>query len=124
MNLVGECRNKIILKVKMSKIILIFPKIAERRFFKKKFNSALLCRTCYQATVPVLNKKSPLAHMESELDVLGIHEKLVKYVVHLSKIKNKKNKNLSSRKLPKQQSTSFWSQGILGVNILPPSHCT
>jgi hypothetical protein len=28
----------------------------------------------------------------------------------LKKIKN------SSHKLPKQQSTSFWSQGILGVN--------
>jgi hypothetical protein len=27
----------------------------------------------------------------------------------------KKKKN-SSHKLPKQQSTSFWSQGILGVN--------
>jgi hypothetical protein len=27
----------------------------------------------------------------------------------------KKNKN-SSHKLPKQQLTSFWSQGILGVN--------
>jgi hypothetical protein len=29
----------------------------------------------------------------------------------------KKNKK-SSHKLPKQQSTSFWSQGILGVNYL------
>jgi hypothetical protein len=28
----------------------------------------------------------------------------------------KKNKN-SSHKLPKQQSTSFWSQGILGVKV-------
>jgi hypothetical protein len=39
----------------------------------------------------------------------------VKYVVHLSKKIEKKLK-LSSHKLPKQQSTSFWSQGILGVN--------
>jgi hypothetical protein len=30
------------------------------------------------------------------------------------KIEKKKN---SSHKLPKQQSTSFWSQGILGVKI-------
>jgi hypothetical protein len=60
----------------------------------------------------VFNKNSPWAHMESELGVLGVHGKLVKYVVHSSK------KNyFSSHKLPKQQSTSFWSQGILGVNL-------
>jgi hypothetical protein len=28
-----------------------------------------------------------------------------------------KKNYLSSHKLPKQQSTSFWSQGILGVNM-------
>jgi hypothetical protein len=68
--------------------------------------------------IPVFNKNLPQAHMESELDVLGVHGKLVKYVVHSPKRENwKKNKN-SSHKLPKQQSTSFWSQGILGVN--PP----
>jgi hypothetical protein len=33
----------------------------------------------------VLNKNSPRAHMESELGVLGVHRKLVKYVVHSSK---------------------------------------
>jgi hypothetical protein len=32
-----------------------------------------------------LNKTSPRAHIESELDVLGIPRKLVKYVVHLYK---------------------------------------
>jgi hypothetical protein len=37
---------------------------------------------------PILNKTSPHAHMELELDVLGVHRKLVKYVVHLSKRKN------------------------------------
>jgi hypothetical protein len=37
---------------------------------------------------PFLNKTSPQAHMESELDVLGIPIKLVKYVVHLFKRKN------------------------------------
>jgi hypothetical protein len=47
--------------------------------------------------------------------VLGVHGKLVKYVVHLSKRKNLKKIYFSSHKLPKQQSTSFWSQGILGV---------
>jgi hypothetical protein len=41
---------------------------------------------------PVLNKTSPQVHMESELDVLGVPRKLVKYVVNLSKRKNwKKN---------------------------------
>jgi hypothetical protein len=38
----------------------------------------------------VLNKNSPRAHTESELDVLGVHGKLVKYVVHSSKRKNQK----------------------------------
>jgi hypothetical protein len=36
----------------------------------------------------VFNKISPRAHMESELDVLGVHGKLVKYVIHSSKRKN------------------------------------
>jgi hypothetical protein len=36
----------------------------------------------------VLNKTSPHAHTKSELDVLGVPGKLVKYVVHLSKRKN------------------------------------
>jgi hypothetical protein len=47
--------------------------------------------------------------------LLGVHGKLAKYVVHSTKTKNLKN-YFSSHKLPKQQSTSFWSQGILGVN--------
>jgi hypothetical protein len=42
--------------------------------------------------LPVFNKNSPRAHMESKLDVLGVHGKLVKYVVHSSKRKKlKKN---------------------------------
>jgi hypothetical protein len=36
----------------------------------------------------VFNKKLPPAHMESELGVLDVHGKLVKYVVHSSKRKN------------------------------------
>jgi hypothetical protein len=36
----------------------------------------------------VLNKTSLRAHTELELDVLGVHGKLVKYVVHSSKRKN------------------------------------
>jgi hypothetical protein len=36
----------------------------------------------------VLNKTLPQAHTELELDVLGVHGKLVKYVVYSSKRKN------------------------------------
>jgi hypothetical protein len=36
----------------------------------------------------VFNKNSPWAHTQLELDVLGIHRKLVKYIVHSSKRKN------------------------------------
>jgi hypothetical protein len=32
-------------------------------------------------------------------------------------VKKLKKKYSSSHKLPKQQTTSFWSQGILGVNV-------
>jgi hypothetical protein len=63
----------------------------------------------------VFNKNSPRAHTELELGVLGVHGKLVKYVIMQNK-KMKKN-YFSSHKLPKQQSTSFWSQGILGVKL-------
>jgi hypothetical protein len=38
--------------------------------------------------LPVFNKNSPQAHIESKLDVLGILGKLVKYTVHLSRRKN------------------------------------
>jgi hypothetical protein len=65
--------------------------------------------------IPVFNKNSPWAYTESKLDVLGVHRKLVKYVVYLSKRKIWKKNYFSSHKLPKQQSTNFWSQGILGV---------
>jgi hypothetical protein len=36
----------------------------------------------------VFNKNSLGAYKESELDMLGVHGKLVKYVVHWSKRKN------------------------------------
>jgi hypothetical protein len=38
----------------------------------------------------VFNKNSPRAHTESELGVLGVHGKLVKYVVRSSKRKIEK----------------------------------
>jgi hypothetical protein len=84
------------------------------------FSHMAACRssknTGKMSLIPVFNKISPPAHTELEFDVLGVHGKLVKYVVHLSKRNNWKKNKKSSHKLPKQQSTSFWSQGILGVN--------
>jgi hypothetical protein len=51
------------------------------------------CRSSLENTgkmslILVFNKNSPRAHMELEFNVLGVHRKLVKYVVHLSKRKN------------------------------------
>jgi hypothetical protein len=55
------------------------------------------CRSSSENTgkmslIPIFNKKIPHAHTESELDVLGVHGKLLEYVVHLSKRKNWKKK--------------------------------
>jgi hypothetical protein len=65
--------------------------------------------------IPIFNKNSPQAHTESELGMIGVHGKLVKYVIHSFKRKNFKKTFFFSHKLSKQQSTSFWSQRILGV---------
>jgi hypothetical protein len=51
------------------------------------------CRSSVENTgkmslILVFNKNLPRAHMELELGVLGVHGKLVKYVVHSSKRKN------------------------------------
>ena len=40
--------------------------------------------------ISILNKTSPWAHIDSELDMLGIPRKLVKYVIHSPKRINKK----------------------------------
>jgi hypothetical protein len=57
------------------------------------FSHMAACRSSSENTgkmsfILVFNKNSPRAHTESELDVLAIHGKLVKYVVHPSKRKN------------------------------------
>jgi hypothetical protein len=57
------------------------------------FSHMATCRSSSKNTgkmslILVFNKKIPHAHMESEVDVLGVHRKLVKYVVHLFKRKN------------------------------------
>jgi hypothetical protein len=56
------------------------------------FSHMAACRSSLENTgkmslILVFNKNSPRAHMESELGVLGVHGKLVKYVVHSSKRK-------------------------------------
>jgi hypothetical protein len=35
--------------------------------------------------ITIFNETSPHAHTKSELDVLGVHGKLVKYIIHSSK---------------------------------------
>jgi hypothetical protein len=57
------------------------------------FSHMAACRSSSENTrkmslIPIFNKNSSRAHTESELDVLGVHRKLVKYVVHSSKRKN------------------------------------
>jgi hypothetical protein len=57
------------------------------------FSHMAACRSFLENTgkmslIPVFNKNLPRAHTESELGVLGVHRKLVKYVVHSSKRKN------------------------------------
>jgi hypothetical protein len=57
------------------------------------FSHMAACRSSLENTgkmslVPVFNKNSPRAHTDSELDVLSVHGKLMKYVIHLSRRKN------------------------------------
>jgi hypothetical protein len=57
------------------------------------------CRSSLENTwkmslILVFNKNSPQAHMESKLGVLGVHRKLVKYVIHSFKRKNWKKKKI------------------------------
>ena len=80
----------------------------------KSFSHMAACRSSLENTwkmslIPIFNKNLPRAHRESELHVLGVHRKLVKIVVHLSRRRKKKN-YFSSHKLPKKYSTNFWSQ--------------
>jgi hypothetical protein len=57
------------------------------------FSHMAACRSSLKnigkiSLIPIFNKTSPPAHTKSELDVLGVHRKLVKYIVCLSKRKN------------------------------------
>jgi hypothetical protein len=76
------------------------------------------CRSSLENTenlIPVLNKTSPRAHTELELGVFGVHGKACEICSSLVQKKILKKNYFSSHKLPKLQSTSFWSQGILGI---------
>jgi hypothetical protein len=91
------------------------------------FSHTTACRSSSKnirkiSLILIFNKNSPGAYTESELDVLGGHGKLMKYVVHSSKRKKNEKNEFSSHKLPKQKSTSFWSQGILGVKLFITKH--
>jgi hypothetical protein len=57
------------------------------------FSHMAACRSSLENTgkmnlILVFNQNSPRAHMASELGMLGVHGKLVKYVVHSSRRKN------------------------------------
>jgi hypothetical protein len=57
------------------------------------FSHMAACRSSLENTgkmslILIFNKNLPWAHTELELGVLGVHGKLVKYVVHSSKRKN------------------------------------
>jgi hypothetical protein len=67
------------------------------------FSHMIACRSSSEYTrkmslISIFNKTSPRTHTELEFDVLDVHKKLVKYVVHLSKRKNwKRNIFLHTR---------------------------
>jgi hypothetical protein len=57
------------------------------------FRHMATCRSSSKNTgkmnlIPIFNKTSPHAHMELELNVLGVLKMLMGYIVHLSKRKN------------------------------------
>jgi hypothetical protein len=57
------------------------------------FSHMAACRSSLEnigkmSLILVFNKNLPRAHTKLELDVLGVHGKLVKYVVHSSKKRN------------------------------------
>jgi hypothetical protein len=64
----------------------------------RSFSHMAACRSSLEnigkmSLIPIFKKNLPWAHTESELHVLGVYGKLVKYEVHLSRRKNK-NKNI------------------------------
>jgi hypothetical protein len=62
----------------------------KEKWKKVKNQDSMGKRNFFFSTLPFCPKNSPRTHTELELGVLGIPEKLVKYVVHSSKRKNRK----------------------------------
>ena len=86
----------------------------------EQFSHMVACRSSLENTrkmnlILVLNKTTPWAHIKLELDMLGVPGKLVKYVVHFSKIKLKRIIFLHTS-CP-NYNWPVWSQGILGVKL-------
>jgi hypothetical protein len=76
------------------------------------FSHMVACRSSSENTrkmilIPFFNKNSPRAHTESELDVLGVHGKLVKYVIHSSKRKKFKKLKILHTSCPNSNRPVF-----------------
>jgi hypothetical protein len=69
-------------------------------------------------TVPVFNKNLPRAHTESELDVLGVPGKLVKYVIHSFKRKNWKKMIFLHTSCPNSNRPVFGLKEFFRINFL------
>jgi hypothetical protein len=63
----------------------------------------------------VFNKNSPQAHTESELDVPGVHGKLMQYVVHSSKRKKIKKNIFLHISCPNNNRPVFGLKEFLGL---------
>jgi hypothetical protein len=79
------------------------------------------CRSSLENTgkmslIPFFNKNSPRAHTELELDMLGVHGKLVKYVVHSSKRKKWKKFNFLHTSCPNSNRPVFGLKEFYGLN--------
>jgi hypothetical protein len=95
---VTSCKTMSKKKVKKSEKLRFYGQ--NKLFFENpalqplgSFSHMAACRSSLEnirkmSLILVFNKNLPRAHTESELDVLGVYGKLVKYVVHSSTRKN------------------------------------
>jgi hypothetical protein len=83
------------------------------------FSHMVVCRSSLENTwkmslILVFNKNLPRVHTKSELDVLGVHGKLMKYVVHSSKRKNSKKYIFLHTSCPKSNRLVFGLRSFRG----------
>jgi hypothetical protein len=71
--------------------------------------------------IPVCSKTSPQVHTKSELNMLGVHGKLMKYVVHSSKRKNWKKTIFLHISCPNNSRPVFGLKDFLGIST---SNCS